>query len=195
MPFISHFFSPSFFVPLMTSTRNLHSLFYDWSQVSKADIGFQRKISEAIIFCPHFQCRGGPRGCLKHVDSDCYDHRSPTFISSTLPHRSLEAVAFPFVFCCPYTVSTDLWETERGGEGDNSKSHFSAVKSDSCLEPVFTDSILCPEAAAIAVASIIVPSLYHHGENCHHIPRAFLRVSLDGFYTLSLSRTNNSILF
>lgn len=70
-------------------------------------------------------------------------------------------MAFPFVFCRPYTVSTDLWETDR--QQTDSKSHFSAVKSDSCLEPVFTDSILCPEAAATAVASIIVPSLYHRG--------------------------------
>lgn len=128
MPFISfHVPSPSFFcrVPLLTSTRNLHPLVYDWSPVSKADIGFQRKISEAIILCPHFQCRGGPRGCFKHVDSDCYDHRSPAFVSSTLLHSSLEVMAFPFVFCRPYTVSTDLRKTDRQTEGEVILSHIS----------------------------------------------------------------------
>lgn len=121
--------------------------------------------------------QGWPTGVFyKHVDSDCYVHRSPAFVSSTLFHSSLEAMAFPFVFCRPHTVSTDLWKTDRqtdreGGRGGDSESHFSAVKSDSCLEPVFTDSILCPEAAVISVTSIIVPSFYHHGRKLPPCPK------------------------
>lgn len=61
------------------------------------------------------------------------------------PTLQLYSIQFPQasashpVFCHLYAVSIDLWKIEKKKKKDhNSKPHFSAVKSDSWLSPVFT---------------------------------------------------------
>lgn len=112
------------------------------------------------LWSNHFIHSFSMRGWVTGVFRTCGLGLLPNLLLfSATPYSLLEGSAFPSASCHPYAVSTDLWGSEKKERYHNSKSHFSAVKDDSWLKPVFTGCFICPAAAATAVAALTVPSL------------------------------------